>query len=228
MKRIYCLADAHLGEKDSPYEEFFKVMEEIPRDEIFYFIVLGDLFKFFIGIKKWITKNQYKVLEKILEIKERGGCTIFIEGNRDFFLEKKILNRYFTFIENEIFINFANKNFLFIHGDKVNLKDKKYLFWNKFSKSPFLYFITKYFPKFMLLPFYVLLEKTLKGTNLKYKENLPMEEIKEYSNNLDEKIDYVVMGHFHKEFIIKEGKREMFLLPAFKDIKKLWYYEDGS
>jgi len=228
MKRIYCLTDAHLGESKDSYDEFFKAMDEIPKDEVFYFIVLGDFFKFFIGIEKWITKKQKEVLEKIYEIKKNGSCTIFIEGNRDFFLEKNVLNKYFNFIEEEIFINFNNKNFLFLHGDKINKKDKKYLFWNKFSKSSFLYFITKIFPKPLLMPFYLLLEKSLKGINLKYKENLPLQEIEGFLNSLDEKIDFLILGHFHKEYKVVSGKKEAILLPAFKDTKNLWYFEDGN
>lgn len=228
MKRIYCLADAHLGETKESFKEFFSAFKEIPKDKVFYFIILGDLFKFFIGIKKWMEKEQFEVLEKFYELRQEGACTIFIEGNRDFFLEKDALGRYFDIIEEEVFINFEGKNFLFLHGDKINKKDKKYLFWNRFSKSPFLYFITKNFPKPFLLPFYNILEKSLKSTNFKFREKIPVEELENFAKNLESKIDYLIMGHFHKEFKTKVDGREVFCLPAFKDTKNFWYFEDAN
>lgn len=228
MRRIYCLADAHLGETEKSFEDFYNAINEIKKDEVFYFIILGDLFKFFIGIKKWLGEEQKKVMEKIYELRQEGACTIFVEGNRDFFLEEKVLGRYFDIIDEQVFINFEGKNFLFLHGDKVNLKDKKYLFWNKFSKSSFLYFITKKFPKPLLLPFYLFLEKSLKSTNFKFREKIPLEELENFVKKLDDKIDYVVMGHFHKEFKAKISGKEVICLPSFKDTKKIWFFENGS
>lgn len=228
MRKIYCLADAHLGETVNSYDDFYNALNEIKKEEVFYFIVLGDLFKFFIGIKKWVEKKQLDVLEKIYELRKEGACTILIEGNRDFFLEEKVLGKYFDIIEREVFINFEGKNFLFLHGDKVNLKDKKYLFWNKFSKSSFLYFITKRFPKPLLLPFYLFLEKSLKNTNFKFREKIPLEDIENFARSQNDKVDYIVLGHFHKEFKTKVGKKEIFCLPAFRDTKKIWFFENGN
>lgn len=225
MKRIYCLSDAHIGETKDSFEEFYSAFDEIPKERVSYFIVLGDLFKFFIGMKKWIFKEQINVLEKIYGLRKAGASTVFIEGNRDFFLEKDVLGKYFEFIEKEFFLNFGGKNFFFLHGDQINKKDKKYLLWNRFSKSFFLYFITKIFPKPILLPFYIFLEKSLKSANFKYREKIPLSEVENFARSLDEKIDILVMGHFHKEFSTKIGKKEIICLPAFKDVKKLWYFE---
>lgn len=228
MKRLYCLADAHLGEEKDSYKDFFYAIESIKLNEITHFIVMGDLFKFFIGIQKWITKEQLDVLEKIYKIKENGAITVYLEGNRDFFLDEKFLKRYFSFIGKEFSLEINGKKILFLHGDKINKKDYKYLIWNKISKSFFLEFITKVFPKKILLPFYVLLEKKLKNTNFNYREKIPLDEIKNFSNSLKENYNLIVMGHFHKSFNLKLENKEIILLPAFKDTKEIWSFEYGN
>lgn len=228
MKRFYCLADAHLGEEDNSYNEFILSIEKIPINIISHFIVLGDLFKFFIGIEKWITAEQKRILEEIYKLKKNGVKTIFIEGNRDFFLEEKILSKYFDFIGEEFILNYDEKKFLFIHGDKINKKDIKYLFWNKFSKSFFLYFITKKLPKKLLFPFYVFLEKSMRNMNFKYRGKIPFNEINFFANSLKENFDYVIFGHFHKSYRDRIGQKELILLPAFKDTKEIWYFEYGN
>lgn len=225
MKKIYCLADAHLGEYENSFEEFFSAIANISFFEVSHFIILGDLFKYFIGMNKWISEEQFKILEKIFEIKNNGVETIFIEGNRDFFLEKKILGKYFDFINNEYTITHKGKKILFLHGDKVNKKDIKYLIWNKFSKSIFLYLLTKTFPKNFLLPFYNLVEKSLKNINFKYREKIPLNEITFFVNSLNENYDLIILGHFHKDYETIIGNKKVILLPAFKDNKKIWSLE---
>ncbi len=223
MKKIYILSDGHLGEDKELYEVFFEEIKNLKKNSLSHFIVLGDLFRFFIGMKKWVKNEEYLILEEFLKLKKEGIFTAFLEGNRDFFLEKKFLSPYFDYIGDNLSLKLNKITIFLTHGDKVNKKDKGFIFWNKFSKSFILYFLTKNIPSKFLLPFYDFLEKKLKNVNFKYRKFIPEEEILKFAKNLKE--DYIIMGHFHIEKRIKFGEKEIILLPAFKDTKKFWTFE---
>lgn len=226
MKKIYILSDAHF-EENFFLDEFLEKLKTNPFEKATHFIILGDLFKFFIGIKKWISKKQMEVLNCFLDLKKKGIFFVYIEGNRDFFLEKKFLFSFFNFIGELYELSLNSDKFLFLHGDKINKKDKAYFLWNKVSKSFLVYFLTKYFPKKMLLPFYSILEKKLSEKTFKYKKEIPYEEIKEFGDSFKGYYKKIFIGHFHREDLIFAENTEIILLPAYKDKKEFFIFEYG-
>ncbi len=226
MKKICILSDGHLGEEKGLYEDFFEEIKKLNKNFLSHFIVLGDLFRFFIGMEKWVKGKEYLILEEFSKMKREGIFTAFLEGNRDFFLEKKFLSQYFDYIGDNLSLKLNKIEIFLTHGDKVNKKDKGYIFWNKFSKSYFLHFLTKKIPPKLLLPFYDFLEKKLKNVNFKYRKFIPEDEILKFAKDIKE--DYLIMGHFHIEKRIELEEKEIILLPAFKDTKRFWCleYED--
>ena len=222
---IVC-ADAHIGERPETLKAFFEACDTLEASRPSHFVVLGDLFDFFIGLPGWATPEQTQVFDRIRRLKEAGIFTAYIEGNRDFFLKDTDLCRVFNVIGPTFTADVKGHKILFVHGDTLNRRDWRYLTWRAISKSPPIYGLTRILPRPLLLRLYRWTERRLKRTNFRYRKQVPLEAVRAFAARHAE-VEAVVLGHFHREFSDSAGGVRIFGLPAFQDTGRFWTWEPG-
>jgi UDP-2,3-diacylglucosamine pyrophosphatase LpxH len=220
---IVCAADAHIGEDPAILPAFFEALDRLANAPPTHFIVLGDLFRFFIGLPGWATPEHEKVLARIRKLKEAGTVTAYLEGNRDFFLKDPALRDVFDAVGPSLEIEVPGARVLFVHGDTINRGDRRYRTWRAFSKSRFTYGLTRTLPRPLLLPLYRWTERRLKHTNFQYRKAVPLDAVREFAAR--HPVDAIILGHFHREFTESVGAVKVFGLPAFRDTRRLWEWE---
>lgn len=216
---IAVVADAHIGERAGTLPAFRAACGEARAAGAVHFVILGDLFRFFIGLPGWRTPEQEEALGLVRELKEAGIRTAYIEGNRDFFLRDPALGAVFDFIGTRLSLADAGRRIQLIHGDGLNRRDRSYRLWRAFSKSGVTYGVTRMFPRPLLLPIYRWAESRLKNTNFEYRRTIPEEDILAFAAGLDG-TDLLVLGHFHEPFILQAGTVRVEGLAAFQDTQR--------
>ena len=224
---IAVVADAHIGERPGTLPAFRAACDEARARGAAHFVVLGDLFRFFIGLPGWRSPEQGEVLGLVRGLKEAGIRTAYIEGNRDFFLRDPALGAVFDFIGDRLSINEADRQVLLVHGDGLNRRDRSYRLWRAFSKSGLTYGVTRLFPRPFLLPVYRWAERRLKNTNFQYRKRIPEEDIRAFAAAL-EGIDLLVLGHFHEAFSLEAGAVRVTGLPAFQDTERAVFMPEAA
>jgi len=220
---IAVAADAHIGEREETLPAFLEALERLAEARPSHFIVLGDLFRFFIGLPGWASFEHEEVFARIRKVKAAGAITAYIEGNRDFFLKDPALKTAFDAVGPAFEAEVSGVRILFIHGDTINRGEWRYRTWRAFSKSGFTYGLTRILPRPLLLPLYRWTERRLQHTNFQYRKEVPIGAVKEFAGR--QTADAVVLGHYHREFEETVGTVKVFGLPAFKDTRRLWEWE---
>ena len=123
MKTVF-ISDTHLyGLADKNQQTLVDLLDRIKEDTNLL-IILGDLFDFYVGDNKKAREEYRPLLDKLLEIKEKGIGIKYLEGNHDFFLGSFFSRD----IEVEIYPDFLEmelerKRIYLAHGDLVNSRD---------------------------------------------------------------------------------------------------------
>src|SRR5262245_43934389 len=81
---VYLVADSHLGDLRAPPEPFIAMLRglEGPRAVVF----MGDLFTVWLAPPKYREPMPQQILDAFGEVRARGAQTVFVVGNREFFL----------------------------------------------------------------------------------------------------------------------------------------------
>jgi UDP-2,3-diacylglucosamine pyrophosphatase LpxH len=219
---IAVVADAHIGERAETFSAFRAACAETCARGAGRFVVLGDLFRFFIGLPGWASPEQVEVLEMVRGLKEAGVRTAYVEGNRDFFLRDPALAQAFDFIGARLAVEEEGRRYVFMHGDGLNRRDRRYRLWRAVSKSGLTYGVTRLLPRRLLLPVYRWAEARLKGTNFQYRKRVPEEDIRAFASALTD-ADALVLGHFHQPFAFEAGAVGVLGLAAFRETGKAVY-----
>lgn len=224
---IAVVADAHIGERAGTLPAFRAACAGARAAGVGHFVVLGDLFRFFIGLPGWRNPEQEEALGLVRELKESGIRTAYIEGNRDFFLRDPALGAVFDFIGPRLAVEEGGLRILFIHGDGLNRRDRRYRLWRAFSKSAVTYGVTRLFPRPLLLPIYRWAEARLKSTNFEYRRKIPAEDIQAFAAGMAG-TDLLVLGHFHEPFTLQAGTVRVVGLAAFQDTERPGFLPHGA
>ena len=126
----YFISDLHLDESPSLlFKLFYEFIDNINgKAEALY--ILGDLFEFWIGddiIDLPIGKPYLPVIEKLKELSDTGTKIYFIQGNRDFLIGKKFMQRIGgELLHDETVIDLYGTPTLIMHGDTLCTDDKGY------------------------------------------------------------------------------------------------------
>lgn len=218
------IADAHLDGDNAELEAFLAFLQSLgEKPHLYACYILGDLFNLWLGAPGLQLSHQRPVLEALEKLKNRGIVLKYIEGNRDYFLAPSYLNHPFHEIASEGIHEIIGKNhFYFAHGDLVNVHDRQYRLWRKFSRNRFIYAGFTHLPHVLAVPLARYLETSFRGTNLRHKAIFPAETCEEYATMLFQKdVDIVVLGHFHEgwhqEFSMQGRSKHLYVVPAWKD-----------
>ncbi len=138
------IADSHISIKNNNVDDFFQMLQKVEETE-HDIIFLGDIFDLWISIPRYQTEPQLKFLDWCS--KEKNNRIVgFIEGNRDFFVQK-YNEKHFSWVEkNSRTIEINNKKIFLCHGDAINVNDKQYQILRKVTKSMFIEFLFKFLP----------------------------------------------------------------------------------
>ncbi|WP_161597636.1 UDP-2,3-diacylglucosamine diphosphatase [Fluviispira multicolorata] len=246
INNFIVISDVHLREPDDNITQLFlKTLDNILNErvsnqkKIDALFLLGDIFDFITGSKKFFLKMWKSVFEKFKQLKESGIQVYFIEGNHDFGFEhfrSKKLDEYFTnygdcSIE---FIHEKTGNIVLRHGDDL-ICPEKYIKFRQFVKSKFFQKITSFlFAGFFM---HFLFSRYAKASRLQdvYRKIEP-NFIKTcldkyflfYMSEFNKKINILIIGHIHV-FINTYYKDTHILVGPdwFSAPNYLYYNEDG-
>jgi len=204
---FWIVADPHLCEKnESDAKLFSDFLTYFSASQCSRLFILGDLFSHWIATEKGSTDFQRQILDEIKMTKKE---TIFLSGNRDYFVED-LTDSPFSYCGKRYKLQIPSKQvFFFEHGEMINLSDRKYLVWSAISRTNAVKAFLEVVPKSTLEKFAERVEKNLSYTNIENKTEIPFKYLKKYAENLKEEgVDTIFLGHFHKRLSLNfEGVR---------------------
>ena len=228
MRAVF--ADCHVGRRPDDDGPFLEALERAAARGASEITLLGDVFHYFIAHPKFETPAIRRFLEKVESLRGRGVPVTYVEGNREFFLRGSYVEGYFRKVcDEEEFVE-GGRRFFLTHGDLLNDRDIPYRFWRFLSKNPVSRASIALIPKRAGNRFVWKVEARLYRSNFKHKKRLPVEMIRGFaSKRVEEGVDVILLGHFHRSWTEQVGPGRVEILPAFVEERK-WMEigEDGS
>ncbi|MEO6323261.1 MAG: hypothetical protein ABIT01_19515, partial [Thermoanaerobaculia bacterium] len=83
---VAVFADAHLGQAQGDADDFLAVLTSVAARGFRTVVLLGDIFHYFIGDRKFETPLVTHVLAGWQKLADEGVSIRYVEGNRDFFI----------------------------------------------------------------------------------------------------------------------------------------------
>jgi UDP-2,3-diacylglucosamine hydrolase len=145
-KKIYFLADAHLGSKwhaDSVETErkLCRWLDRAKQDAQAIFL-LGDIFDYWFEYKHVVPKGHTRVLGKLAEVTDSGIEVHFFIGNHDIWLTDYLTKECGMILHFEPFIvEWNKKKFFLAHGDGLGDDSPGFRLLRKLFHSKFLRFL---------------------------------------------------------------------------------------
>lgn len=202
------IADAHISTRNDLAPEFFAMLhalENTDEDVVF----LGDIFDLWIAFARYETDQQRDFLAWCRARKNRRNV-YFVEGNHEFFLNAE-RKKAFT-VYNDDIKGLRLGDTVFVHGDRINLQDTKYLKFRKLVKSLPVSVFVRFMPCGRRIVHY--LKTGLKKTNHNFRKFVPVSAIAEFAVNAqDEGVTTLFIGHFHHADIIRDARQTVCLVP---------------
>ena len=221
---IALIADAHLGGPGGAAGPLIAQLEALPAQGCRRLILMGDLFQAWVGFPRFETADVAAVVAALRRLRAQGIEIDYVEGNRDFFLEGSPYAAAFDRIGTETAFEIGGVRYLAVHGDGLNERDWKYLFWRWLSKSVAVRFLVKNVPRRLAHHMVHSTEQRLSQTNFKHRAAVPEAAIRRYAERrLAEGHDVLLLGHFHEPHAWKVRGGEVRLLDAwFNSRRVVW------
>ena len=220
---ILLIADSHISREEGDERAMIEALEGVRPDRWSALYLLGDVFHYLIGDKKFLTPGIEATIEAFRRVKERGVPTYYVEGNRDFYLKGSFLEPSFTAVELAFQIETPAGRYFLTHGDRINDRDYPYRFWRFVSKNPIAFAAMKAVPERAARKFVSNVEAKLHKTNFKHKYRIPEELLLAFAAKRWAEGDRMVLfGHFHNEWRRdEEDGRGVAVVPAWCDTGKI-------
>ncbi len=226
--RAIFLSDAHLSQDDLHTRNFLILAERATAEKVPLFL-LGDIFDLWFGAPELTFGFQKPVIGRLWDLRRQGLRIYYVEGNRDFYLKKHHEGTTFHAVsEGEMCTVVGSRKVYLSHGDTVNRADLGYRFWKAVSKNRIAYGSLSLLPPSLVLPLADRMERKLKRTNVRFRGTFPEKESREFAHKLFASgMDFVVLGHFHAERIVRFARdlssRVLVVLPAWKEEWRYFY-----
>jgi UDP-2,3-diacylglucosamine hydrolase len=225
---LYVLADSHAGTDASVDRALLELLDSMGEAEL---LILGDLFRAFVGLPRYWTSAQRDVLEALERLRARGGRIRFVVGNRDYLIRPIPDLPFDQVIEDRAVIDLAGLPTLVTHGDGLDPRDVRYRAWRRLSRSAGATWALRALPGFVGRHLASGTERTLANTNRAYKAGpLPLEALLGLGREAAELgAKRALVGHFHRDEIIEvPNGAPVQLAPAWLDHRRvLVAREDG-
>ncbi|MBR2365477.1 MAG: metallophosphoesterase [Lentisphaeria bacterium] len=232
--RYIFIADSHLSDPEST-ESFFSMLDcissrllKMEKGQRPALVFLGDIFELWIAISGYETESHCRFLSWCRKYKEEFPV-YFIEGNHEFFVSSRHKGDF-----SRCTADFIRKDeFVFLHGDGVNLTDWKYRSLRILLRNPVTAFLLYLFSGTGGTFLAEKIRKGLKNTNLENKKYFPAAfMVKRACSLLKKDNGILVAGHFHDTHILHavSSSRKIFTLPAWNQTAGLtgFLFSDGK
>lgn len=224
---VALIADAHLGGPGGPADPLVEQLRALPDQGCERLVLLGDLFHVWVGDRRFETPVIVRVVEALRELRTRGLPVDYVEGNRDFYLDRSPYADVFRHLGRELAFEVDGVRYLAVHGDGLDERDRQYHFWRRLSKSAPGRFLITHVPRRFAQRIVHTTEERLARTNLRHKRVIPERVIRRYAERRlagdsgsegsdgGETHDCLLLGHFHEErrWEVKGGR--VWLLDAW-------------
>lgn len=202
---VYLVADSHLGDLRAPAEPFIAMLRSLDRPRAVVF--LGDLFTVWLAPPKYREPMPQQVLEAFGELRAKGVQTVFVVGNREFFLPKAATAQrwgipFDAIVPGAAVLSWAGRRYGLTHGDLVNRRDTQYLKWRWVSHSWPFAAIFRAMPAGLARRIARKLERSLAQTNREIKIQYPGDELGAFAQAVLPGLDGFFIGHFHRDEVI--------------------------
>lgn len=221
-QELIVVADAHLDGLNNELDRFLSFLAQLQERHIHSLFILGDLFNIWLGAPKLLLSHQKPVIDALQRLHNAGIQINYVEGNRDYFLAPLYLHAPFQNIASEFLKEeIGEKQYYFSHGDLVNIHDRQYRLWRKFSRNRLLFSVFNYLPQTVAVHIVHLLEQKFRTTNTRHKASFPLKTCRTYADSLwKQGYDVIILGHFHEGhyFTISSGhsQKALYVLPEWK------------
>ena len=208
-------ADCHIRAGESfKIEAITHIIEGLSRGEVL--VIAGDFCDALVGKSELLWDWQKELLDIFRKAFAEGKRVIYVEGNRDFFLEY-FKGKYFVDVQKE-YCCLHEGSVVVVHGDLINRKDWKYRWWRGLVKSKLVFrAATRLIPDTWLIRIIFWLEKRMRALNQRFKDHIPLAMIRDFVAGIVPKPLIVVSGHFHS-FIQESVNGILFIsLPSWDE-----------
>jgi len=229
--RAIFLSDAHLNQDDIHSRTFLALADKAAAEKIPLYL-LGDMFDLWFGAPGLTFGFQRPIVDHLRELRQGGLRLYYVEGNRDFYLKKEHEGTTFDIVsEGDMRAAVGEKRLYLSHGDTVNRADFVYRFWKGISKNRLANDAVAKLPPSIILPMADWIERKLKRSNRRYKGSFPEREAREFSLRLfGQGVDFVVLGHFHQERLMRftqaETSKVLVVLPSWKEAWRYFHIDE--
>ncbi len=218
------ITDAHISKATGNHAFFFKMLESLERNSQ-DLIFLGDIFDLWVALPRYEEKMHRDFIAWCR--RQKNHRTIgYMEGNHEYYLANERASD-FTWCSMNAWRRDAT-GALFVHGDRINRKDKNYLAFRKLAKNKISKFII------CRLPFgpkiTISIKQGLKKTNTKFRLQLPKAEVEDFAQaRFAEGVNVIFMGHFHQQYLYRNrDAKELHVLPDWFSTQKVTIYHRNS
>lgn len=224
---IAVLADSHLGQGSSDLPPFCEALSQARRRGATAVYLLGDIFQYLIGDRKFSSPLLVGFLEAIRELRRAGAKVVYVEGNRDFYLRGSYLEPEFDAIRPEAQFEAGGRKFFLAHGDGINERDWPYRFWRFVSKNPMARAALRLVPGSSARRIVSKTERRLRESNFKHKSQLPVDSIRAFARKRFARgADVVLLGHFHEAWREEMPGGEVRIVPPFLEERRWLEIDD--
>jgi UDP-2,3-diacylglucosamine hydrolase len=219
------IGDVHIDRDDPSLPDFLHLLEGLGR-RASCVVFLGDLFNIWIGGRGMEQPHQAAVLDVLTGLRREGVVVRYLEGNRDYRIGHSYAGTAIDDASDEGLVErHGGHSFFVTHGDLVNLADRQYRMWRRFSRSAPVWALVRLLPERRRVAMAESLEKRMRKTNLAYKQEFPEAQVRAYAaTRFREGHDIVVLGHFHveKELTAEmDGvERRILVLPEWRESRR--------
>ncbi len=218
---VAVLADAHIGGPGGAAGPLVRQLEALGGG-CERLVVLGDLFHVWVASPRYETADIRAVLGALAALRSRGVRLDYVEGNRDFFLAGSAYAGLFERVGRETSFAAGGRRYLAVHGDGLNPRDRKYLFWRWLSKSAPSRFVMLHLPRVAVGPIVHGTERRLAQTNFEHKTHIPEPVILDYAERrLQGAYDVLLLGHYHQPRRWRVTGGEVLLLDAWYRCRRI-------
>lgn len=228
LERAIFLADAHLNQEDLHSRTFLILAEKAAQEKIALFL-LGDIFDLWFGAPALTFRFQQPIIDRLRALRREGLRLFYVEGNRDFYLKPAHEGSTFDEVSGGEMRTAVGKRRIYLsHGDTVNRAYLAYRFWKAISKNRLAYGAVSALPSRIFLPMAERIERKLKRTNRRFRGTFPEEECRAFALRMfAEGIDFVILGHFHSERMLRftqgNAGKVLAVLPSWRDEWRYFY-----
>lgn len=215
------IGDVHLDRDDADLAPFLGFLESLvaTTDRV---VLMGDLFNLWIGSEELEQPHHRAVLEQLGSMRRRGIVVRYLEGNRDYRVGIRHAGGALDDASEDGFEErHGGRRLWCAHGDLVNVRDRQYRTWRRFSRSGVAWAAFSLVPRSRRLALAESVERRMRGTNLDMKRAVPEDLLRAYAApRFAAGCDAVVLGHFHVEIDLRDGAKRILVVPEWKGSRR--------